>query len=398
MASLSVLNILRTIKERGTISRTDLQHTTGLSWGTITNTTRDLLNRNLIREEGAQSTKAGRKPVRLAINPLSHSLIGIDLSPGVVRCQVSNLAGETLAYEEFRFELSDPPESVLERACQMAQRMLELPIISSRQCLGIGVAVPGYLDAERGVLRFSTRLPRWQNVAVRQYLQERLSPAVRLERDPNCLALAERWFGGAGQADDVLCVNLGESVGMGILAGGEVFRGSQQMAGEFGHMTVDPNGAACACGDRGCVAAYASIPAVREFVRSQPENVSPKLAAHLANGGASIFDIIAAAKDDDKASQAAFERLGRHLGIGIANLIDLLNPDLVVLAGPLTEAQEHFLPALSEELQRHTGAHATRRVVISQLGERAMATGACGIVLQSVFESSQNGSPTLQQA
>jgi predicted NBD/HSP70 family sugar kinase len=398
MASLSVLNILRTIKERGSISRTELQHTTGLSWGTITNTTRDLLNRNLIREEGAQSTKAGRKPVRLAINPSSHSLIGIDLSPQIVRCQVSNLGGETLAYEEFRFELSDTPESVLERATQVVQRLLNLPIIAARQCLGAGVAVPGYLDAQRATLLFSPRLNTWKDVPVRQYLHEHLGVPVRLERDRNCLALAERWFGGAGQAEDMLCVNLGESVGMGILAGGEVFRGSQQMAGEFGHMTVDPNGAACACGDRGCVDAYASIPAVREFVHSQPEKLSPRLAAHLANGGITISEIIVAARENDQASRAAFERLGRYLGIGIANVIDVLNPDLIVLTGPLTQAQEHFLPAMSEELEKHTGAHAARRVLVSQLGERAMATGACGIVLQSVFEPSQNGSPSMQQA
>src|ERR1051325_7401080 len=103
MASLSVLKILRTIKEKSTISRTDLQHLTALSWGTITNTTRDLLNRNLIREEGALSTKAGRKPVRLAINPASHSLIGVDLAFGCLRCIALNLAGETLFYEEATF-------------------------------------------------------------------------------------------------------------------------------------------------------------------------------------------------------------------------------------------------------------------------------------------------------
>src|SRR4051812_40183214 len=150
MASLSVLNILRTIKERGTVSRTDLQHTTGLSWGTITNTTRDLLNRNLIREEGALSTKAGRKPVRLAINPSSHSLIGVDIDRKLAKCIILNLAGETLWYEAVEYSPEETPEAVLGKVADALARGMELPTISQRICLGVGIALPGAIDVRNG--------------------------------------------------------------------------------------------------------------------------------------------------------------------------------------------------------------------------------------------------------
>jgi len=127
MASLSVLRILRTIKERGVVSRTELQTMTDLSWGTITNTTRELLNRNLIREEGALQTRAGRKPVRLAINPDSHSLIGIDLNCAQLRCMATNLNGDALFEVERTFDLSLSSDAVLDIALSMIQEALRAP-------------------------------------------------------------------------------------------------------------------------------------------------------------------------------------------------------------------------------------------------------------------------------
>lgn len=397
MASLSVLNILRTIKERGSVSRTDLQHMTNLSWGTITNTTRDLLNRNLIREEGALSTKAGRKPVRLAINPTSHSLVGVDFGRKVAKCLILNLAGETLWYDELQYTPGDAPETVLSRLAELLQNALNLPAISARICLGIGVAMPGAIDVKNGLLRFAPRMPGWKNVPVRSFLQQRLQPQVRIEHAPNCLALAERWFGEAGRSENVLCINLRDGVGMGILLQGEVFRGSQEMAGEFGHITVDPNGPACACGDHGCIESFCSIPAVTDFIRASNER-SEGLSAICAERNPTVEEIVAAAKNGDKAAIAAFERLGQYLGIGVANLIDLLNPDLIVLAGPLTKGRDYFMPTLNQKVDKHAWKHSNRQLLISQLGERDMAMGACGQVLQSVFDQDLLAEPELMQA
>src|SRR5439155_1576405 len=158
MSALSVLNILRSIKERTSVSRTDLQHATGLSWGTITNTTRDLLNRNLIKEEGASNTKNGRKPGRLAINPSTHSLVGVDIGRKSVQVIILNLAGETLWNEETPFTNEEAAESVLERAAKLIQKGLNQPDICERICLGIGVSVPGAVDVRNGVLKFAPHM------------------------------------------------------------------------------------------------------------------------------------------------------------------------------------------------------------------------------------------------
>jgi predicted NBD/HSP70 family sugar kinase len=385
MASLSVLNILRAIKERGSVSRTDLQQSTGLSWGTITNTTRELLNRNLIREEGALSTKAGRRPVRLAINPANHSLIGVDIGRKLVRCMMLSLSGEVLWSEQFNYGVDEAPAAVLGKIVDLLQAALELPVSLTRSCLGIGVSAPGAIDVASGIMRFAPGMPAWKNVAISQTLQARLSPRVYIEHSPNCLAMAERWFGQASQVEDVLCVTVGGGVGMGILIQGEVFRGSQQFAGEFGHITVDPNGPLCGCGDHGCVEAFCSFPALVEFIRSIPQEQSPALKKILDSRTPTISELTTFAREGDAAVLAAFTRVGRYLGIGIANLVDLFNPDLIVLAGSMMVAREFFMPTVDVGVNKHAWKHSNRKILISQLGERAIGMGACGMVLQSIF-------------
>ena len=399
MASLSVLHILRTIKEHGTLSRTDLQQMTRLSWGTITNTTRELLDRNLIREEGTLQTKAGRKPMRLAINPTSHGLVGVDLAPSLIRCIALNLAGETLDYRECAAAEKDSPHVTLEHAAQLVRETLRQPAVSGRVCLGVGVAAQGAVDVHRGVMKVAPRMPGWHNVPIREYLQLRVSVPVLLEHDPNCLALAERWFGEASAADDVLCINLGEGVGMGILHKGEIFRGAQDMAGEFGHTTLDPNGPPCACGDRGCVETYCSVPAVLEAARHLDGKLPAALRAKLPQ--LSVADLVESARAGEGAIRELFTDMGRHLGLGVANVIDLFNPSMVILCGQLAAAAEFFLPALDEQVARHAWKHARHQTVISTLGDRALAIGACGTVLQSLFEQDAAAGtdvPALQRA
>ena len=185
---------------------------------------------------------------------------------------------------------------------------------------------------------------------------------------------------------------------MGILIEGEVFRGSQQFAGEFGHTTVDPNGPPCGCGDQGCVEAYCSVPAVLGYIRSIPEQQSPELAAMLSFRTPTIAELANLAHHGDKAALAAFARVGTYLGIGLANLVDLFNPDLIVLAGSMMAAREHFMPKLDQAVQKHGWKHSNRQILVSQLGENGIGMGACGMVLQSIFNQDPVGVPELMQA
>ncbi|HEY4329497.1 MAG TPA: ROK family protein [Phycisphaerae bacterium] len=366
----SVLNILRTIKDRGIISRTDLQQETGLSWGTITNTTRELLNRKLIREVGAVSTKAGRKPMRLALNPSGHCLIGVEVvSPqgdkraGSVFCLVINLAGEVLW--DGREEISEA-EKIPDQVAEIVQRAMSSSAMVTRSLMGIGVAVG------RGLMNDSAFKGRME-----ARLREGEMP-VRLESVPNALAIAERWFGAAGAAEDLLCIELAESLSMGVLIGGEIFRGSTGAAGSVGHVIVESEGELCICGRNGCLHMYCSHEA---------------LLTHAAAGGAparSVEELAGLAAAGNAGGRRTFERMGKYLGIKISNLMSLFDPALVVLAGRSLAAEAHFMPELRAQLPAGGGvmggAIPDSKVVISRLGERAGAMGACGIILQAAFD------------
>ena len=281
-----------------------------------------------------------------------------------------------------------PPAQVLDKAAEMVQRALASSGLAGRSCLGLGVAAQGAVDVDAGVMKFAPRMPGWVNVPIRDHLAGALKMQVLLEHDPQCLAYAERWFGAATSTQDVVCILLSEGIGMGMLLGGEIFRGSEHMAGEFGHMTVQPDdGLPCACGDTGCIESYCSVQAVLDAVGRHPTK-GPNLQPLFDSGQTpTIEQVIEAARRHDPAALAAFGQMGKYLGIGIANTVDMLNPSLVVLCGVLTAAYEFYQPAMDEQLQKHAWKHSAHRTVVSTLGPRALTIGACGIVLQKLLET-----------
>jgi predicted NBD/HSP70 family sugar kinase len=358
MPATSVLHILRTIKDRTCISRTDLQHVTGLSWGTVTNTTRELLTRRLIREEGAQSTKAGRKPMRLALDVQGHCLIGCEITATSIRCLAANLGGQILSEEVLTAGTGEPgvPRARIAELIRRAQQAA-----GPRHVVGAGICVhepPGGAATCRD-------LPA--------ALEGQVNLPVRLAPHASSLALAERWFG-SGQADDMLCIELGPALGLGILVDGEPFRGDSRMAANFPHLCLDPNGPSCVCGGRGCVNSYCSAPALLAFAHQAGAHGTP----------ASVEELAALAAAGSAPARAAFDRMGEYLALAINNLVQLFEPALVVLAGTPMTAAEYFKPGLERHLL-HGKDSGHVPLVVSGLGVRAPALGAAAALLQATL-------------
>jgi N-acetylglucosamine repressor len=364
MPATSVLHVLRTIRDRASVSRTDLQHITGLSWGTVTNTTRDLLSRKLIREEGAQSSRAGRKPMRLTLDAQGHCLIGCEMAPAHIRCVAATLSGQILSEESISSASGDVgiPRARIAELIRRAQQAA-----GERRVLGVGLCLvePASTAGSREDLQ--------------RALQSQLNlPVTTLGRAAS-LALAERWFG-AAPADDLLCVELDAAVSLGILLAGEPFRGTSHIAGNFGHISVDPNGPACECGNRGCVNTFCSAPALVAFAREAGANGSPATFEELAR----------MADAGETRARAAFERMGQHLALAVNNLVQIFEPALVVLAGKSIAASALFTPALERHLVRRGDAPPVP-IVVSQLGARAPALGAAAAILQAILTPNSHG-------
>jgi glucokinase len=247
---------------------------------------------------------------------------------------------------------------VIDEMCQ-AIRGLSEKYDGKSVLQGIGIGVPGIIDMRTGMLRESPNLPGWADYPVRAEIERRLGTRVILENDANSAALGEKWLGAARDVDDMAMLTLGTGVGGGLLLGGCIWHGMTGMAGEFGHMTVEPEGVPCKCGNRGCLEQYASATAVVRMAREAIESGARGLArAASADAEFSAKAIYNLAIQGDEDARKIFRRVGRALGISIAGLVNALNLPMYVVGGGVSSAWEAFAPSIFEELRRRSMVYA----------------------------------------
>jgi glucokinase len=209
------------------------------------------------------------------------------------------------------------------------------------------------------MLRESPNLPGWADYPVRSEIEERLGTRVILENDANCAALGEKWLGAAREVDDMAMLTLGTGVGGGLVLGGRIWHGMTGMAGEFGHMTVEPEGVPCKCGNRGCLEQYASATAVvrmaREAMASGAQGLSRVASSDVEFSAKSVYNL---AIQGDEDARKIFRRVGRSLGILIAGLVNALNLRMYVIGGGVSSAWEAFAPSIFEELRQRSIVYA----------------------------------------
>lgn len=220
--------------------------------------------------------------------------------------------------------------------------------------LGIGIGVPGIIDLETGMVRESPNLPDWGDYPVRTEIEQQLKAPVILENDANSAAVGERWLGAAKNYQDVAMLTLGTGVGGGLLLGGSVWHGMNGMAAEFGHFTVEPDGALCGCGNRGCLEAYASATAVVRMAREAGVKGSAAHEEHEFTAK-SVYEL---ATHGDETARQVMERLGRALGIVLSGLVNALNLPLYVIGGGVSNAWDIFAPTMFKELQERSMVYA----------------------------------------
>ncbi|MFH0812074.1 MAG: ROK family protein [Pseudomonadota bacterium] len=258
------------------------------------------------------------------------------------------------------------------------------------QVIGIGLGVAGAVDIEKGTITQSPNFPGWENYPLKSALQARLPETIPivLDNDANAAALGERWKGAGRGTNDLICLTLGTGIGGGIIINGKLLHGVDGMAGEVGHITVDPHGPRCSCGNYGCLEALASATAIkREAMKAaivSPESelnkrskedreaITPELVYHLAESG-------------DPVSRTIYQTMGKYLGIGIASLINVFNPEMVIIGGGVSRAWNMFMPATQAEVNTRAFKIPAQRakIVPALLGDDAGLLGAAYLVFQS---------------
>jgi glucokinase-like ROK family protein len=311
--------------------------------------------------------------------------IGVDF----ISVVCTDFAPDIIWRHQESIDPTDGKRAIIDRALISLRKAVNAGNASGGTVLGLGVGVPGLVDQASGTLLFAPNLG-WRDVPLGTLLQDSLDAPIFVGNEANMAALGEHYFGAARGYDEVLYISAGVGLGGGLVHGGRVFNGVTGFAGEFGHITMDPEGELCNCGNRGCWETQVSQQALFRHVRQAiKEGQSSKLSE--MNGSTlerlTVPMVAEAAHDGDAVALEALSQVGSHLGIGIASLVNVLNPELVVFGGILSVAGEFLLPAVNEELQRRAlrwNREATE-VVLAEHGFDACVMGGVAMVYQAIL-------------
>jgi len=290
---------------------------------------------------------------------MSNFAIGVDLGGTNLRIAAVDEDARLLEKVTLGTKVALGREHVLNDMCDAIQR-LSKKYQGNARLLGVGIGVPGIIDLHTGMVRESPNLPGWSDYPVRNEIEKRLQAPVILENDANVAALGEKWLGAGRHVGDMAMLTLGTGVGGGVILNGKIWHGMTGMAGEFGHITVEPEGQACGCGNRGCVEQYASATAVVRMAREAiAAGDAPALAKAAGNDAEfNAKEIYNLAIQGDESARKIFRRVGRALGIVLGGLINGLNLEMYVIGGGVSSAWEAFSPSIFEELRQRSMVYA----------------------------------------
>ncbi len=376
--------ILGLIRERGPISRTALARLAGLTPATAFSIVQELEQEGLVREKGIGPSQGGRRPMLFEFNPQSRAVIGVNIRSAQVLGVLTHLDASLRVTIARDYEL-EPNADVVQLVKEVIHELMAASPLPPEKLIGIGVAVPGLVDVDRGVV-VESRNWGWEELPIREMLAQDFDLPIYIEEDDNALALGE-WFFGAGQGvSNVVCVKIGRGLGAGIIVNGMLFRGPDNAAGEIAHILVDPEGPRCHCGNYGCLDRLVSAPAIAErAIKGLKQGAASSLRTRLGDDldRVTVAMIAEAANAGDRFACQVMEETGRYLGIGIATLVNLLNPDLVIIGGGVILAGAPLLESVRHVVKLRALPVPGRRVQIvpAKLGVEAPAIGAATFVM-----------------
>jgi predicted NBD/HSP70 family sugar kinase len=372
---LNRLRVIHALRDQGLISRAEIARRTGLSRSTVSSLVADLQADGLVVERGepgaAHGTQGGRPPILLSFDSSAGAAVGIDFGHSHLRVAVSDLSSRILAERALPLDTDHAAEEGLDAAAELVGDLLAQAGIDESQVIGAGMGLPGPILQESGVVGSSAILPGWVGVAAADEMRRRLDVPILVDNDANLGALAEAAFGAGQDATDLIYLKVASGIGAGLLLNGRLYRGTGGLAGEFGHFLVDPNGHVCRCGNRGCLETQAATGALVELLRrSHGEDVTVQRMLDLARAG-------------DTGCRRVIADAGRAIGRAVSMLINVLNPELVVVGGDLADAGDLLLDGVRDSIARATlpSAAEAAGIVAGVLGDRAQVLGAIALVI-----------------
>lgn len=360
------------------VSRTDIAEELGLTRAGVTIIINDLIDNGIILETESRTTPSGRPPVVLEINPEAGRVAAVDMGASHLSVAVGDYSAHILEETEQPFCIADGPERCLEEANQAMKALLDKMGLEFKDLSAVGLSVPGPVVADAGMVMSPPIMPGWDRYPIRATQEELWKIPVTLNNDADLGAVGE-WAFGAGRGEQNLAfIKVGSGIGAGLIINRQIFRGTTGSAGEIGHLTIEPDGPRCTCGNYGCLEAFAGGRAIEIRAQKLVESGRRTLLADPNLKSISVRDVVEAARKGDLIAQDILYQAGKYIGIAIAGLINLINPSVVIIGGGVAEAGDLInapIRKMVHERSLRASEHAVR-ITTAMLGRRSTLIGA----------------------
>jgi predicted NBD/HSP70 family sugar kinase len=383
--------IMAAVRRFGPISRVGIHDLTRLRPATISLMVRDLLKQGKLQVAGRAENPTGRKQILLRVNVESGLVIGVDFDEEFIDVALMNLSPAIKASVREPIHLSGGVEGLIHQLFSCVHRVIQRPGVEKRKIRGIGVGVTGLVNSQEGSVIMSSTIEFWKQVPLKQLFEREFGFPTVVENNCRTKAVAESILGAGEKAEDMIYLEYGRGIGAGIIVRGKVLLGHRFSAGEFGHTHIQEDGPACKCGSFGCLEAIASIGALEARVRTAVAEGGPSQRLKLAAGDPAKINgwmVLKAGAEGDKLCCGLVDELGRYLGLGLANLVNLFNPSVIVLDYRLESAGQQLLEQIWRTIKIQALSYSSEDLAIrfGKLGLEVGVLGAGLLVTEKIFE------------
>ncbi|OLQ90486.1 transcriptional regulator [Vibrio panuliri] len=376
--------VYKLIDQKGPISRIDLSKESELAPASITKITRELIEAHLVHETTVQeATSRGRPAVGLQVNNEGWQFLSMRLGRGYLTIALHELGGDVLIDNKIDIHEIDQ-EDVLARLLHEIEEFFQTYSDQLDRVTSIAVTLPGLVNSEQGIV---LQMPHYnvENLALGPEIYKATGLPVFIANDTRAWALAEKLFGHSQENENSVLISIHHGLGAGIILDGRVLQGRHGNIGELGHIQIDPNGKRCHCGNRGCLETVASSQAIRDEVKERIANGETSVLADIDD--VSVEEICEAAVNGDPLAVDVIEKLGRYLGSAAALMINLFNPEKILIGGAINQAKEILYPAIQQCIKEQSLPvyHLDLELVESRFYKQATMTGAA-LVKQALYD------------
>lgn len=385
MKKINKYLVLDTIRHHYPISRADISVKTGLNKTTVSSLVTELIDSHFVTEIGLGESSGGRKPMMLLFNQRAGYAIGVDLGVNYILAMVTDLGGTVV--KEKRIDMTDwSVETVTEKLKKCIHSLIKKTPSSPYGIIGIGVGVPGLVDDQGNVL--SAPNLGWTDVPLQEMLEREFDLPIAIDNEANVGALGEKEFGAGRSVSNMIYLSVGIGIGAGIILNDALYRGVSGFSGEVGHMTLAQDGPLCGCGSRGCWETFASEKALIHQAKSL-QLVDEKIQVAEAIDKINLNTLLSLAKRGHRPVIDLFANTGHWLGVGITNLVNVFNPELIVIGNRMSLASEWIADSIRETLNSQSLSFHRQKmnVVYAKLGMNSSAAGAASIAINRFFSA-----------